>query len=170
MLAPPLAAALLALLARAAPQLPPDSEHCAYSAGKLSGATVNIWNRPKPHVATAADCEPVCGNGVCECVKGGTHGNQMCCFAGYAGVDFYEGASTTERQGCLEGLDGSQGVVAGGPADQDNCPYDCGVPCPPFCDSEVCADGSKLYPPVVDAHELRYRQTAAGANSTWAVV
>ena len=36
-------------------------------------------------------------------------------------------------------------------------PFDCGVPCPPFCDSKVCTDGSRHYSVKPLGHEISYR-------------
>ena len=40
---------------------------------------------------------------------------------------------------------------------QESCPFDCGVPCPPFCDSRVCTDSTRLYASAASEVEVAHR-------------
>ena len=44
-----------------------------------------------------------------------------------------------------------------GPETQESCPFDCGVPCPPFCDSRVCEDSARLYAGAASEVEVAHR-------------
>ena len=97
------------------------------------------------------DCAgAICGNNVCECTASGEWGGDYCCFGG--------------------GIDGSISpsycsvTAAGGPETPESCPHDCGAPCPPFCDVEVCADGLPYYAAEVDGYELQYRAVGAAVT------
>ena len=99
----------------------------------------------------AADCAPTCGNGVCECSDTGEWGGQVCCFPGYEGASWRD-PFANERMDCTA-------TAIGGPETRESCPFDCGVPCPPFCDgAETCADGTRLFPTEATQHEVNYRE------------
>lgn len=106
--------------------------------------------------------EPTCGNGVCECTRDGEWESELCCFD-----DYY--ASTEEMVNMYQSdwfdhvapnwLPGCE-VITGdspGPETQESCPFDCGVPCPPFCDSRVCTDSARLYASTASEVEVAHR-------------
>lgn len=88
---------------------------------------------------------------MCECTESGQHGAAVCCFGGYQS-DAAGGANCNV-------------TAVGGPEDQASCPFDCGVPCPPFCDSNVCADGSRRFDLPASDHEVAYRRS--GNSTEW---
>ena len=98
-----------------------------------------------------SDCEAVCGNGICECTSDGAWGSPLCCFGGLSGNSQSSYCSPTN---------------IGGPETEESCPFDCGTPCPPFCDVAVCRDGLTYFPSIVDTYEIEYRETGAAASAT----
>ena len=88
------------------------------------------------------DCQPECGNGICECTATGEWGGDLCCFAGLDGTAPLTYCNPTE---------------VNGPETPESYPYDCGAPCPPFCHVSVCRDGLPYYDTVVDRYEVQYR-------------
>ena len=96
-------------------------------------------------LSCSLDCSPLCGNGVCECTSTGNWGDPLCCFG--------------DSSFC-------QGNAALGPETPTSCPFDCGAPCPPFCDAAVCADGLIYYPAQVEKYEVQYRDVGVAASGS----
>ena len=136
------------------------------AAGRLPGdcwCGDGVCSATENWLTCEADCSPRCGNGVCECTSDGVWGGDLCCFAGYEGVPWRDGASAADGPVC----EGSETDI-GGPETQESCPFDCGVPCPPFCEEvEVCSDSSRLFPVKPSKHEVEYRKHTA--TDAWGV-
>ena len=116
------------------------------------------------------DCaSPTCGNGVCECTRNGQWGSELCCFDDYyassePSVQMYQSDWTDDvAPSHTPGCDVNTADTPG-PETQQSCPFDCGVPCPPFCDSRVCVDSARLY--AGGASEVEVAHRPAG-ESVW---
>ena len=132
-----------------------------------------VCSRTESWLTCEEDCAASCGNGVCECTSTGEWGGALCCFAGYEDAPWRDAASPGDGNVCegMSGIDVLASTDLPGPETQDSCPFDCGVPCPPFCEAEVCADGGRLFPSEQAEHEVEYRRhTTTDAWGTTHVV
>jgi hypothetical protein len=99
---------------------------------------------------------------VCECTRNGQWGSELCCFD-----DYYASSEDAVRMYQSDWVDDvppnyTPGCEASpsdtpGPETQESCPFDCGVPCPPFCDSRVCKDSARLYASATSEVEVAHR-------------
>ena len=153
---------------------------CFCGDGACDAAYENWYN-------CSMDCAPVCGNGICECTKDGQWGGAVCCFDDYYGdasgplgegdphayqsdhADYRAPDYDYSLRGCAPDTTtwsamGAAYFNATGPETQESCPFDCGLPCPPFCDVAVCVDGSRLYDTSATAYEVQHRKVIDGGG------
>ena len=99
---------------------------------------------------------------MCECTRDGQWGSELCCFD-----DYYASTEDAVRMyqsdwvddvppNYIPGCEASSSDTPG-PETQESCPFDCGVPCPPFCDSRVCEDSARLYAGAASEVEVAHR-------------